>query len=170
MKPWVRFAGGVLVVAVLYWAQAVLVPLALAVLFAFVLTPPATWLQPWVGRVPAVLLVVSLVFASLGVAGWGLAVQMSHLAEDLPGHGANIRTKIADVRRLRVALPGVRIAVGRWGPAALADDSSQPLLDAGADHVATRLVDSRSHLDGLLEMPRVPVPAAAAALLAPAGR
>jgi predicted PurR-regulated permease PerM len=101
VKPWVRFAGGVLVVTVLYWAQAVLVPFALAVLLAFVLTPPATWLQRWVGRVPAVLLVVSLVFASLGFAGWGLALQMDHLAEDLPGYRANIRTKIADVRLAR---------------------------------------------------------------------
>jgi hypothetical protein len=30
VKPWVTFAGCVLVIAVLYWAQAVLVPIALA--------------------------------------------------------------------------------------------------------------------------------------------
>jgi len=65
------------------------------------------------------------------------------------------------VRRLRSALPEVRITVGRWGPAALADDSSQPLLDAGADHVATLLVESRNYLDGLLATPRVPVPTSA---------
>ena len=76
VKPWVTFAGGVLVVAVLYWAQAVLVPFALAILLTFVLTPPVTWLQRWVGRVPAVLLVVTLVFAALGLAGWGLTWQM----------------------------------------------------------------------------------------------
>jgi len=58
------FAGGVLVVAVLHWAQAILVPFAFAILLTFVLTPPVTWLQRWVGRVPAVLLVVTLVFAA----------------------------------------------------------------------------------------------------------
>jgi predicted PurR-regulated permease PerM len=98
VTPWVTFAGGVLVVAVLYWAQAVLVPLAVAILLTFVLTPPVTWLQRWVGRVPAVLTVVTLVFAVLGLAGWGLARQMNHLADDLPGYRANILTKIADVR------------------------------------------------------------------------
>jgi predicted PurR-regulated permease PerM len=98
VKPWVTFAGGVLVVAVLYWAQALLVPLALAILLTFVLTPPVTWLQRWVGRVPAVLLVVTLVFAALGLAGWGLTWQMDYLVADLPGYRANIRTKIADVR------------------------------------------------------------------------
>jgi predicted PurR-regulated permease PerM len=45
VKPWATFAGGVLVVAVLYWAQAVLVPFVLAILLTFVLAPPVTWLQ-----------------------------------------------------------------------------------------------------------------------------
>ncbi|OFW17058.1 MAG: hypothetical protein A3H29_07865 [Acidobacteria bacterium RIFCSPLOWO2_02_FULL_67_21] len=98
MKPWVTFAGGVLVVAVLYWAQAVLVPFALAILLTFVLAPPVTWLQRWVGRVAAVLLAVTLVFAALGLAAWGLTWQLDHLVEDLPGYRANIRIKIADVR------------------------------------------------------------------------
>lgn len=117
VKPWVTFAGGVLVVAVLYWAQAVLVPFALAILLTFVLTQPVTWLQRWVGRVPAVVLVVTLVFAALGLAGWGLTRQMDYLIEDLPGYRANIRTKIADVRlagkgsaveKLQETLAGIR--------------------------------------------------------------
>lgn len=98
VKLWLAFAGGVLVVAVLYWAQAVLVPFALAILLTFVLTPPVNWLQRWVGRVPAVLLVATLVFAALGLAALGLTWQMNHLVGDLPGYRANIRTKIADVR------------------------------------------------------------------------
>ena len=35
---WVTFAGCVLVVVVLYWAQIVLVPIALAILLTFVLS------------------------------------------------------------------------------------------------------------------------------------
>ena len=98
LKSWAIFAGCVLVVAVLYLAQAVLVPFALAILLTFVLTPPVTWLERWIGRVPAVLLTVTLVFTLLGLAGWGLTRQMQHLAGDLPGYRANIRAKIADVR------------------------------------------------------------------------
>jgi predicted PurR-regulated permease PerM len=121
VKPWVTFAGGVLVVAVLYWAQAVLVPFALAILLTFILAPPVTWLQRWVGRVPAVLLVVSLVFAALGLAGWGLTRQMDHLVQDLPGYRANIRAKIADVRgagkggaieKLQQTLAGIKTDMG----------------------------------------------------------
>jgi predicted PurR-regulated permease PerM len=95
---WVRFAGCVLVVVVLYWAQAVLVPLALAMLLTFVLTPPATWLERRLGRVAAVLAVAVLAFGLMAVAGWGLARQLDHLADDLPSYRVNILTKIADVR------------------------------------------------------------------------
>src|SRR6187431_3174396 len=98
LKPWVTFAGCVLVIVVLYWAQAVLVPIALAVLLTFVLTPPVTWLQRWIGRVPAVLAMVTLVFTVLGLAGWGLARQLDYLAHDLPRYRVNILAKIADVR------------------------------------------------------------------------
>ena len=93
-----RFAGCVLVVVVLYWAQTVLVPIALAILLTFVLSPPVTWLERWIGRIPAVLAMVTLVFTVLGLAGWGLARQMDHLAEDLPRYRVNILAKIADVR------------------------------------------------------------------------
>jgi predicted PurR-regulated permease PerM len=55
------------------------VPFAFAILLTFVLTPPVNWIQGWVGRVPAVLLVVTLVFAALGLAGLGLTWQMGHL-------------------------------------------------------------------------------------------
>ena len=98
LRRWVTFAGCVLAVVVLYWAQAVLVPIALAILLTFVLTPAVTWLERWIGRVPAVLAMVTLVFTVIGLAGWGLARQMDHLAEDLPRYRANILTKISDVR------------------------------------------------------------------------
>lgn len=97
-RTWITFAGCVLVVAVLYWARAVLVPVALAVLITFVLTPPVLWLQRYVGRIAAVLVVVTLVFSGLGLAGWGIVRQMSSLSTDLAGYRANIQKKIADVR------------------------------------------------------------------------
>lgn len=96
--PWLRFAGCVLVVAVLYWAQAVLVPVALAVLITFVLSSPVAFLHRWIGRVPAVLVVVALVFSILGLAGWGVARQVSNLAGDLPRYRVNILQKISDIR------------------------------------------------------------------------
>jgi hypothetical protein len=62
------------------------------------------------------------------------------------------------VRKVRAALPDVRILIGRWAPAGLADDSAQALRDAGANHVGSLLVESRDYLGGLLDMPRVSAP------------
>ena len=120
-NPWITFAGGVLIVVVLYLGQAVLVPLALAILLTFVLTPPVTWLQRWVGRVPAVLLIATLVFVVLGLGGWAVSRQMNRLVDDLPGYRANIREKIADVRgagkggtveKLQETLEGIKTDLG----------------------------------------------------------
>jgi predicted PurR-regulated permease PerM len=122
LKPWVTFAGCVLVIVVLYWAQAVLVPIALAVLLTFVLTPAVGWLERWLGRVPAVLAVATLVFIILGLAGWGLARQMDRLADDLPAYRVNILSKIADVRgagkggsveKLQETIEGIKTDLGQ---------------------------------------------------------
>jgi hypothetical protein len=62
------------------------------------------------------------------------------------------------VKRLHAALPNLRILVGRWGPQALADDSTQLLRDGGATLVAATLAETRTYLAGLVEMPRLPLP------------
>jgi predicted PurR-regulated permease PerM len=62
------------------------------------------------------------------------------------------------VKRLRAALPEVRVLVGRWAPSALADESTQVLRDTGANLVASTLVETRAYLAGLVEIPRIPVP------------
>ena len=135
LKPWVIFAGCVLVIVVLYWAQAVLVPIALAVLLTFVLTPPVSWLERWLGRVPAVLAAVTLVFIGLGLAGWGLARQMDHLADDLPTYRVNILAKIADVRgagkggsveKLQETIEGIKTDLGQ--PSAPTGTASRPVV------------------------------------------
>ena len=100
LKPLVVFAGFVLVVVVLYWAQAFLVPIALALLLTFLLTPLATGLQRLIGRIAAVISVVVCTFAFLGLIGWGFARQMTSLAQDLPRYRDNIRQKVADIQGL----------------------------------------------------------------------
>jgi hypothetical protein len=61
------------------------------------------------------------------------------------------------VRRLRAALPELRILVGRWGPPAMIDESAEMLREAGATLVAATLVDTRTYLGGLVELPRPPL-------------
>ncbi|MBV9219261.1 MAG: AI-2E family transporter [Methylobacteriaceae bacterium] len=95
---------GVVVVGVLYFAREVLVPIALAVLLSFVLTPPLVRLRRWgLGKVPSVLLVVVLgVFVTASVAGV-IGVQITHLAGELPKYQWTLQEKI---RSLRAATAG----------------------------------------------------------------
>lgn len=97
VRPLLIFAGCVLVVAVLYWAQPVVVPVALALLLTFLLSPPVVFLQRVIGRVPAVLAVAAVTFTTLGFAGWALTSQLTSLVQELPAYRQNIRQKVRDI-------------------------------------------------------------------------
>jgi hypothetical protein len=56
------------------------------------------------------------------------------------------------VKRLRAALPELKLVVGRWAPPAHADDTTEPLLAAGADEVHTSLLETREHLSRVLHI------------------
>jgi len=58
------------------------------------------------------------------------------------------------VRKLRAALPELVIVVGRWAPPALADESSQSLVEAGANHVASTLLETRAELVRIVQEAR----------------
>lgn len=88
-----------LIVVTLYLAADILIPIALAVLLGFVLTPIVSRLERWhLGRVPSVLAVVVLLF--MAIIGFGAVVgsQLGDLAENLPTYQRNIHTKIQTLR------------------------------------------------------------------------
>ncbi len=88
-----------LVAVALYWTRTVLLPLALAALFAFILTPAVTRLERrGLPRLPAVLIVALFVFAVLGALGYLVTVQMGQLADQLPQHTQTIKQKIDGLR------------------------------------------------------------------------
>jgi predicted PurR-regulated permease PerM len=87
-----------LTVAGLYWLQAVLIPVALAVLLSFLLSPAVGALQRRLGRVPAVLVTVVLALSVLGGIGWTLTHQLVTLADELPRYSLNIHQRISDFR------------------------------------------------------------------------
>lgn len=84
-----------LAVAALYFGRQVFIPLALAVVFAFLLTPFVGLLERIrLGRVPAVLTVMVLAFALMGIVTWGVTGQLVEIMIDLPDYKANLDTKI----------------------------------------------------------------------------
>jgi predicted PurR-regulated permease PerM len=95
------FAGLALAVACLYWAQIVLIPLALAMLIAFLLSPLVAQVRRiGLPRGLSVALVVALAFTFAAGLGWGLLTQVTTFANDLPQYRQTISRKIADLQRV----------------------------------------------------------------------
>jgi predicted PurR-regulated permease PerM len=85
----------VVVIVGLYFGRQVLIPLALAVVLAFLLTPVVGWLEHLrFGRVPAVGMVLFLSFALAGSVGWVVTGQLMSVVDDFPGYRSNIENKI----------------------------------------------------------------------------
>jgi len=91
------------IIAMLYVARDLLIPLALAALLTFLLAPLVTRLERWLGRIGAVLLVGTLIVAATGAAGWVLTRQLVDLATKMPDYKENIQTKL---RSLTVTFGG----------------------------------------------------------------
>ena len=96
-SAWV-LASIAVVVAALYLAKGVLVPLTLAILLSFLLSPVCDWLeQHRFSRIPAVLVTAVLGFSLLGFVTWLAVVQMIALAPKVPEYETNLRAKLDSV-------------------------------------------------------------------------
>jgi predicted PurR-regulated permease PerM len=95
----IAFGAVVLIIASLYWAQSVLIPIALSIMLTFLLSPVATALErTGLGRLPSIILIVLLTFSLLATVGWVVAIEFTSLGNELPKYTDNIRQKISDVR------------------------------------------------------------------------
>jgi len=92
-------AIGAFIVAALYFGREVFVPVALAILFSFVLAPLVKGLQKLrVPRALAVFLVVLVAFATLAALTMAMVGQATQLASELPTYQSTIRAKIAALK------------------------------------------------------------------------
>jgi predicted PurR-regulated permease PerM len=89
----------VVVTGVLYFAQVVLIPLALAVLLAFLLAPAVRRFERWgLPRALATVLVALMSFSVIGATAWVAGREALQLATSLPQYKDNIRAKIQSLR------------------------------------------------------------------------
>jgi predicted PurR-regulated permease PerM len=88
-----------IVVAALYLASEVLIPLALAILLSFLMAPLVHRLERFnLGRVPSVLIVVIALFAGIGILGYVVASQLYDLANNIDQYRDNITAKVERVK------------------------------------------------------------------------
>lgn len=102
LRGFVTLATVVLVVAILRWAKDVMLPIAMAVLLAFLLTPVVVRLARWgLPKTAAIIGTVTLAFLLLGGVGWIVGTQVIDLARQLPNYEQNIHRKIAALKAPR---------------------------------------------------------------------
>jgi predicted PurR-regulated permease PerM len=100
--PLLYVAAVALLATILIQAKAVLVPVALAILLAFILTPLVEALER--RRLPRIVAVATVVLLALGVLGgfgYVLTRQLNDLAAKLPHYSTSIREKFAALRASR---------------------------------------------------------------------
>jgi predicted PurR-regulated permease PerM len=99
-RTFFALVGLVAGVAFLYWARAVLIPVALALLLSFALGPLVSFLQRrGLGRIPSTLLVVALALAAVYGVGEMVWVQVGGIARRMPAYRGEIKNKLAAFRR-----------------------------------------------------------------------
>jgi len=95
-----------IVITALYVGRDVLLPLALSILLAFVLTPPLLLLRRFkVPRIGAVAIVVAFAFAIIFALGWLLSREATQLAADLPAYQQALSDKVKGLREGTSASP-----------------------------------------------------------------
>ncbi len=130
---WVlTLASIAVVVAALYLAKGVLVPLTLAVLLSFLLSPVCDWLEHRrLGRIPAVLVTALMGFSMLGIVAWTAASQVTRLGPKIPEYKHNIELKLSSVNEYAsAALRKLTKSVQGMDPILI---PSEPESDAAGD-------------------------------------
>ncbi|HVW22070.1 MAG TPA: AI-2E family transporter [Opitutaceae bacterium] len=90
----------VLVVGILKWSRDILIPMALAAMLAFLLSPVVDWLRRHrVNRIVAVSLTSAVALGICVGLGWVVFVQAFNVVEELPRYESNIDAKIQKLHR-----------------------------------------------------------------------
>ena len=124
----------VLTIGALYLAKEVLVPFALAVLLAFLLSPVVRIFERRLGRAPSVAIVLLVSLCSAVAVGWIVTNQLIDVVTQLPGYTHNIQDKITGLQgpdggALRKAADSMRELsqyLSTAPPSPAADRSSNP--------------------------------------------
>ncbi len=137
LNPIASFAQSltvILFIAVLYIARDVLIPLALGVLFAFLLSPVVNRLQRLgLSNITAVLVTAGVVSTGLGLFVMFLWNGVSSLTNELPKYKREVVSKISVMREMTTGLGGQFTALAADVTQAMDGEKSDGGKDENAD-------------------------------------
>ncbi len=123
--------GTIIVIAVLHLGRPVVVPVALAVLFAFLLTPIVLRLErTFLRRTGSIALSLGLTTILLGFGGWWIYQQLNSVAKELSSAATseNVERKLDSIKRRAGQFDFFERVVQHTGSTILADDCTMLAL------------------------------------------
>ncbi|MGA3295000.1 MAG: AI-2E family transporter [Candidatus Acidiferrales bacterium] len=130
-----RIIAAGIVIAFCYWASTILVTLLFAVLAAYFLDPPVSWLERIrIPRALASLLVVLVALALLAMLGWMLVERFDQFGSDWPRYRAPLRSAAeaidSELANLEAHVSEITPQSPRVGQRIVTIADSHPLRDA----------------------------------------
>jgi len=139
------------VIGLAYFGREVIVPLALAALITFLLTPFVARIERWIGRAAAVILTMLMILSGTVGAGWTLTHQMVDLANQLPQYKENLRAKLQSIKlpsgggltRLSETFEDLKkdLPAGLGAPAPKPDGGAKPIPPQAKGPAEVRVVE-----------------------------
>ncbi len=148
-----------LVIATLYLAQAILLPLALAILVSFLLAPIVSRLEGWgMPRIPAVAAVVMVAFSGLAAVIVVFSAQLLQVTYELPEYQSRFREKVRQVRtEIRPFLGRLATSVDEFSDQVFSEDTGAGVAaDAASGGAATPTEDGKRKAPAVAQRP-IPV-------------
>ena len=146
LRSLLSIAVGTLVVAALYFGQDVLIPITLAVMLSFVLSPVVALLQRlrlW--RAPAVIVAVLAALGLLGAVGTLIGSQAAALTDNAPQYARTIETKVLGVQAFAVGrLASITQGLGGHAPRVSAAPTVAPARATASHPVPVRVVQEQT--------------------------
>jgi predicted PurR-regulated permease PerM len=136
------------IILVLYFARTLLIPLAFAVVFNFLLAPAVSLLVRWrVKRGAAILLVILIFFSGFAGVSWVVTRQLVHVVETLPDYRTNIEDRFNELHTPLGGAAGRAISSLEEMGLELSSGSN-PLAAAEQIHMAERKAARRRGVKG----------------------
>jgi predicted PurR-regulated permease PerM len=85
-------------ILIIYFAQTIVIPLTVAALLTFLLSPIVAQLEKWIGRICSILLVVASVFSILGLMGYIFARQLVSFGSNFNSYSETVQKKLQSLQ------------------------------------------------------------------------
>jgi len=133
------------VLAALYLAKGIIIPIAIAALLAFLLSPLVTYIERWLGTILSVLVVVVVVFSLIGLAGYIFTKQLIAFGSNFPSYYEIILVKLKSIA-IPDFLERIVQALGN-----IKERLFQNTTDANIPPIETKLMELSSTLTSFAE-------------------